>query len=489
MVSFRRSFKTDISFLEKISAGATGTTRVFEDLKQKGHVPIELERGSMSFKIWKRIKIKRLRVPDILCVKCGKRVESRAKTVLQITMSHSFSDHERGWDFGLTDDDFIAFVKCSKSGERPIDWRADDLVQYVNVGAMRKALQNDKVVTEKPKGATEGFEARLTWPSAIAKSDGTVLSINRDTLKYRRSDNCRIIRLSLKKRDNALTPLANVGASVRSNQILASVVPVSSAPRCDRALSQEHYIDLMKSTSLSDRYTAAKALSYFNSKESIFALIDRMIDEKEHIYVRLESASSLLKRGRKESLSFFKDMLNNPYLENRLEAVIILGEISQDEACDLLIGTLLDRMQHPEIRTGAAWSLGELKNQKALSFLVSAFDAVEKDVRIEAARAMVKLNEQFAKDTIKLFPSSNDSQRAGISWSLSKSGNFMVDDLIKVIVDDEARKWIAWIIGTQKEERYITQIEQLKKKDSEVYFAVTVLWKVLSSWISGLEIY
>lgn len=124
-MSFRRAFKTDISFLEKISAGATGTARVFEDLKEKGHVPIELERGSMSFKIWKGIKIKRVRVPDILCVKCGKRVESRAKTVLQITMSHSFSDPERGWDFGLTDDDFIAFVKCSKSGERPIDWKAD----------------------------------------------------------------------------------------------------------------------------------------------------------------------------------------------------------------------------------------------------------------------------------------------------------------------------------------------------------------------------
>jgi HEAT repeat protein len=214
-----------------------------------------------------------------------------------------------------------------------------------------------------------------------------------------------------------------------------------------------------------------------------------MIDEKEHIYVRVESASSLLKLGRKESVSFFKDMLNNPYLENRLEAVIILGEISQDEACDLLINTLLDRKQHPEIRAGAAWSLGELKNQKALNALVSAFNAVEKDVRIESARALVKLNEQFAKDTIRLFTSSNDSQRAGISWSLSKSGNFMVDDLIKVMVDDEARKWIAWIIGTQEEKRYISQIEKLKKKDPEVYFTVTVLWKVLSSWISGLEIY
>lgn len=176
----RRSFKGDVSFLEKISAGAIGTSRVFDDLKKKGHFPIELERGSMSFKIWKKIKIKRVRVPDILCVKCGKRVESRAKTDLQVTMSHSISDPERGWDAGLNDNDFIAFVKCTKSGDHPIDWKADELVQYVNVKTMREALRNNSVLIEKPKGATEGFEARLTWPSAIAKADGLVTSIDRD---------------------------------------------------------------------------------------------------------------------------------------------------------------------------------------------------------------------------------------------------------------------------------------------------------------------
>ena len=42
-----RSFKTDESFLEKIAIGATGTRRVFDDVKSQGHQPIELERGSM----------------------------------------------------------------------------------------------------------------------------------------------------------------------------------------------------------------------------------------------------------------------------------------------------------------------------------------------------------------------------------------------------------------------------------------------------------
>jgi hypothetical protein len=40
---------------------------------------------------------------------------------------------------------------------------------------MREALSEKKVITVKPKGATEGFEARLTWPSAIATADGRVV--------------------------------------------------------------------------------------------------------------------------------------------------------------------------------------------------------------------------------------------------------------------------------------------------------------------------
>jgi hypothetical protein len=485
----RRAFKTDASFLEKISAGATGTTRVFADLKRQGHSPIELERGSMSFKIWKKIKIKRVRVPDILCVRCGIRVESRAKTDLQITMSHSISDPLRGWDFGLTDGDFIAFVNCVKSGERPIDWKADELVQYVKVEEMRKALAENKVVSIKPKGVTEGFEARLTWPSAVAKADGHVTSIDLNCLKYRRKDDNRMIRLSLKKGELVLTPLVKVDDTIKRNRILASVVAASDKIRCGGNLIQSYYIELMKSASLSDRYGAAKALSFFKSNETISTLKDKMRDEKEHIYIRLESASSLLKMGNKESLTFFEKLLYDQYLENRLECVIVLGEIGQRESSDLLIKTLLDTKQHPEIRAGAAWSLGELKDKSALNALVTAFDAVDKDIRVEAARAMVKLNELFAQETVKLIPASNDSQRAGISWSLSKSGNFTIHDLLAVINNDDARKWIAWIIGTQKEQKYISQIEELIQKDKEVYFAVTVLWKVMSSWINGLEIY
>ena len=133
--------------------------------------------------------------------------------------------------------------------------------------------------------------------------------------------------------------------------------------------------------------------------------------------------------------------------------------------------------------------IGELKNKKAMEALIKVFNDVEASIKREAARALVRFGDDYTKDIIQFIPTSNEEQRAGVAWALSKSGQFQVSDLIPVMVDDEARKWIAWIVGTQNEANYINQIEQLKMKDKEVYFAVTVLWKILSSWVYGLEVY
>ena len=485
----RQSFKTDVSFLEKISIGATGTKKVFDDLKRQTHAPIELERGSMSFKIWKGIKIKRVRVPDILCVKCGKRVESRAKTKLQITMSHSIASPERGWDFGLNDEDFIALVSCKKAGEDPTDWKASDLVQYIQVNYLRKVFRDKKVITERPKGVEEGFETRISWPCAVASCDGTVVEIN-NRIKFKRTEDNRTISLSLKKKNITIKPIVTVNGVVKQDQIIASVVPVIQDFKCLGGRGASDYQKMLKSTSLSERYAAAKALSYFpKDLQVIKSLLEKMGDSKDHIYIRLEAASSILKLGQKESIDFFKEVLRDTYLENRLEGVIILGEINSSYSAELLIRVLLDKEQHPEIRAGAAWALGELKNKEALQALVTVFDDINIDVRSESARSLFRLAEIYSKEIIGLFPKGSEDVRAGISWALSKSGNFSVKDLSSVMNDENSRKWVAWIIGSQKQEKFITQIEELKQKDKEVYFAVTVLWKILSSWVSNLDIY
>ena len=478
------SFKTDESFLEKISIGAIGTQQVFLVLKALGHLPIELERGSMNYKIWKKIKIKRIRVPDILCVDNGIRIESRAKTNLEISMSHSISDPERGWDFGMKDNDYVALVVCEKIGQNPIDWEADQLVQFISIKEMREAENQEKTVLIRAKGAQEGFEARINWPAGLASVEGIVTEIG-NTIKYRTVEG-RINFIHLTKGGKILTPLVNIGDRVLPNQIIASVIKVEKTIPTDN-VNSDYFLTNLSSLTLSDRYAAAKALSYFNDKKVIAALQSKLSEDEEHIYVKLETAASLARLGIEEGYDFIKTCLHDSYLQNVLESVIVLAEIKSVKACKMLCDILLDETFDAEIRAGAAWGLGEQQNKDALTSLVNSFNYIDTNIKIEAARALAKLTTNFSNEILQKFENSTSSEKHGIAWALTKSPSINIDQLISNLNDLDSRHWVSYIIGTQGEERYIAEIEKIKDKDPEVYFAATLLWKIMTSWTYELK--
>ncbi len=486
----QRSFKTDESFLEKLAIGAIGTKKVLENLRIQGHQPVELERGSTGYKIWKSIKIKRVRVPDILCVNSGIRVESRAKTKLMISMSHSSADETRGWDFGLKNEDYVALVVCERNGDEPIDWVADNNVQYINVADLRKALEENKVIQEEPKGAQEGFETRLTWPCSVASSDGTVIEIS-TRLKFKRKVDNRTISLALLRKGIELTPCVVEGQRIKRYQILASVSPVSNTvPKRDIEL-EPYYRELLTSTSISDRYGAAKAYSFLGHNFDESPLVERIKDDAEHIYVKLEAASALARSGTSLGYDFIESVLMSNYLEHRLEAVIILGELPSEKSAKLLTTVLSDTTQHEEIRGGAAWALGELNLKSSIPSLVCAFSEVSLPIRIEAARSLKKMCSSYVDTVLDLFRDVGERERPGVSWALGQHGQWDLDALISRIdpEDLDMRQWAAYIIGNSDPSLIVKDIEELKQDDPQLYFAVTVLWKITSSWVYQLKEY
>ena len=64
------ALKASESFIRFVSMGAAGAHRAVEILGLHGHDARELERYATCNKIWQH-KIKRLRMPDLFCLRCG----------------------------------------------------------------------------------------------------------------------------------------------------------------------------------------------------------------------------------------------------------------------------------------------------------------------------------------------------------------------------------------------------------------------------------
>ncbi len=258
------NFKSDDSFLRKLAVGAAGTNATIDRLISLGFRPIELERGSTGFKIWKKIKIKRVRVPDILCLQTGLRFESRGKTKPEISMSHSLKDPRRAWDTGMRDDDFVSIIVFQQSAESPIDLKQISPVQFIKVKDLRDAFSEKRVSITKPKGVEEGSEIRVVWTSAVAIQPSIVSEVSekRIQLTPNKSGRIQTVQLVRSKRATTLKPLVCVGDAVEANQIVAASVPVSPVVSCRPSVNEAYFVANLGSINLSERYAAAKALRY-----------------------------------------------------------------------------------------------------------------------------------------------------------------------------------------------------------------------------------
>ena len=340
------------------------------------------------------------------------------------------------------------------------------------------------------RGAEEGFEVRLTWPSSIASSDGRINKITSKRIQFKRITDNRRISLSLIKKQISLSPLFKENIPIKKNQIIASVVPITLSIPGDTIDVVSHYQELLSSSSISDRYAAAKAFSHMENF-AIDPILAKINDKSEHIYVKLEAAASLARLGREEGFKFIREVLKLDYLDHRLEAVIILGEIKSKTSSILLCEVLADSSQHEELRSGAAWALGEIKIDKSIPYLIKAFNEIALPIKVEAARALGKLCSSCEQSIMDCFGKSTDNERPGIAWALSRHKNWELQDLLNSLdfTDDDMRQWATFIIGSADPSRLIEEIEILKEKDPELYFAVTVLWKITSSWVYYLKEY
>ena len=176
-------FKEDADFARFVSVGAIGTAAVADRLRDRyGHQPIELERYAMANKVW-QTKVKRLRLPDLLCVRCGLRVESRAKSKLKIMLSHSDAPGRKWDDGGMRDEDLFAFLLADINQDPP----HCGAPIFFATGALRASITQAR--RSAPKAASEGSEVTLTWPCWVPAKRGRFVHVdNEDRIVFEGDD-------------------------------------------------------------------------------------------------------------------------------------------------------------------------------------------------------------------------------------------------------------------------------------------------------------
>ena len=247
------SFKTDTSFLRFLSMGALGVQQTMKQLRALGFEPIELDRGCTSNKIW-MTKVKRLRLPDLLCVRTGLRVEVRAKSDLKIRMSDAPNDTDRRWDAGLRHNDVAAFIAIWEQDGRQ---RAADAAMFFTIKTLRKSVNQSKL--GPPKSASEGAERDRTWPAIIPSRSGTVRSVTTEKLVVEMGGDGNPIR-------SQTYSLRGKRAYVRPGETFKAEVSIlAGAPA--RLANLTPFLDLkydpavdLRARKAMDRYAAVKAL-------------------------------------------------------------------------------------------------------------------------------------------------------------------------------------------------------------------------------------
>lgn len=496
----RLAFKPDSSFFRKIAVGAVGARAVSYDLAQHGHRMVELERGSTDTKLWKDVKRKRVRIPDLVCARCGLRVECRAKTNPELSMSHSPSDEARAWDFGMVDTDLIAFPICvaeeeaywssGKLGTEASYWHERNWVRWNTVGRINyfpvRSFRTTPYAKSTTKGVTEGSETTVTWPGVFASRPVVVEAVDGQRITTRARDTGR--RHS-RRIPEGLRIFVSPDQAVETNEVIAATVePVThEALICTGVLPDSHISRLLSSRERTLRFTGIK-LARLRNETTFHDVVQEIAnDEEEDVYVRLEGLSYLTAVCDASPRELFPVYLSSSDPQTQLEAVIALGEAGTSTAVELLSELLNDADRPYFLRSAAAWCLSRIGDTDACKRLVRAFADIDQSIREEALDGIVAIGVDAIPLLLAGLRETDEAVAAGCAEALRQRGHLpkeALTDVVDRVRTGELSPWAIWLLGHLPRDQVAPAIASLQNSAPQLHYAITLLWSFVESWIA-----
>jgi hypothetical protein len=466
--------------------GAIGTQRVVDVLNAKGHHLVELERYSTSNKIW-ATKVKRLRVPDLVCTICGMRIESRAKSTsaLNVRMSHSPSSPMRAWDAGLRDSDLIAFIACTVDSESGTATVAD-APNLFRVADLRSS--QSKAKEGNRKSAAEGAELDITWPTYTPSFDAIVESVTTDEIKFKRPGGKA--SFTYKHRSKGFNAYVEERDAIKAGTVVAAgIVPMKVSMECPGGPydfeadlgAKEHETQLAAIKGVGHRLTMSS---------TALASLEKISEAHENPFMRLEALGVLAKHNDADAARGLKDVaVNGDNSESlRMEACLILCESKVEESARCLAE--IARACRGELRACALWGLGLHPNDQLDSITPYFSDADQ----IVAAHAVAAASKHMdASKLEKLFPLLSEGPRAASSvvyllrkGDPSELGPILVERLRCASTQIEAR-WLLYSLG-HFEESLIRPLIAGTTPNPETLDALSLLWtQMQGDWTKKVD--
>jgi hypothetical protein len=481
-------FKSDREFLRNVSIGAIGTRKIAAILRTGGFSIIELERYSSSNMIW-TTKIKRLRVPDLLCLKSGARVECRAKGDLKITMSHAVNNPDRAWDKGLRDNDLVAFIRCWPAGD---SWVPSDRVALFRVRDMRATQGLAKL--ERMKSASEGSEVQITWPATVPNSGGRVVEVSGDRittlLAHGRRQTYRLERQS-QSGFCLLTPHVAAGDTFgEGDTITASCIPNLAEPTLPQCPQYDFCADL-DSDSPETVYAGVKALGFLpDLGRKSKTRLEKVMESCEDLRIGLEAAVSLARLGFEQGWDRIARIVaaHNTPRELRMECALILAELPDTRSIDLLKATMTDTGNESELRAAGAWGVAMVSADIRQSGLLQHVHDSDELTAVHAIAGASRLISPQTLDSFLEAIGRNDRQSAGIVRSLLASPCDFVSEVVRSIrtSSGKRRQWLLYLLGCRGRDACA---EFLRSEAPELLQELDFFWTHhVENWTNRLDV-
>ena len=201
----------------------------------------------------------------------------------------------------------------------------------------------------------------------------------------------------------------------------------------------------LKNSGAGGRQSAACLLADIKDKSTVPALIEALKDTDYK--VRMRAAEALGNIGDSSAIHPLVALLGDSNSSVWVTSAKAIVKIDYENKVDLVIEMLNDEKNYD----GAAYTLGELKDKKAVEPLLKIANHISDGVRSEVIRALGKIGDAKAVDTLCYFVLSdklsltlkNDSIRAlgQIAESNNLQNTCAVESLIKILKNTYSYPW------------------------------------------------